>query len=382
MSSTLFGENSTINIIDYQDKDKKQIIMKYKNLDSDFNLISIKSRFTLQKINSLMEDIKDVKDDDIDIDVLNDPKNDEYKNEILKRKMIQYYCCNKNDKKSYIPPSEKVVKRIRQFKKWQKYEIFQNEGIKNYLNNLMPDYRKVKRTKKSIDDKINIYSKINVKSNNDNNSIYTMLPKISYNYPKTEKNKDKINNDIFMDKNNSVYKYKYNMLNNINQRRYMKNSSMGDILHNNFSLSNINQNSLIQKKNQKKGNANPHNKRNNSQINNINKNSSLIEYNKEMKSFEDSVFCLNKPMVPIPIEKSIRTTPGGGLLHINSILRNKNINNLVPYYSPNNVMEKLKNYKRQRNKVLDNKDYVFHINNIFITNDGKNYLDDYEFQVF
>ena len=99
-----------------------------------------------------------------------------------------------------------------------------------------------------------------------------------------------------------------------------------------------------------------------------------------MKSFEDSVFCLNKSLGPIPIEKSIRTTPGGGLLHINSFLRNKDINNLVPYYSPNNVMEKLRDYKRKRNKVIDNKDYMYHINNTFITNN--NYFNNYEYQVF
>jgi hypothetical protein len=60
--------------------------MKYKNLDDDFNLISLKSRYTLQKINSLMEDMKDNKDEEIDIDALDDPKNIEYKNKILKKK--------------------------------------------------------------------------------------------------------------------------------------------------------------------------------------------------------------------------------------------------------------------------------------------------------
>ena len=258
MSTTFLGENSTINNIDTQYKDKKQIYMKYKNLDDDFNLISLKSRYTLQKINSLMEDMKDNADEEIDIDALEDPKNIEYKNKILQKKMIQYYCCNKNDKDSFLPPSEKVIKKIRQFKKWQNYEIFQNRGIKGYLDNLMPDHKIVHQTKKLLDDKINLYTKITVKSNNNNNannnnnnSTITILPKITNYNCNNEKSKDK-DNDLFMDRNQSVHNYKSNISNNNHyQSGLLRNSSMGEIFHKNYSISNINQNSFIFKKESK-----------------------------------------------------------------------------------------------------------------------------------
>ena len=87
------------------------------------------------------------KDEDINLDDFNDPKKADYKNRIMKKKIIQYYCTNKNDKNAFIPPSEAIIKKIRQFKKWQNYEIFQKRGIKNYLDNLMPDYKVVHNTK-------------------------------------------------------------------------------------------------------------------------------------------------------------------------------------------------------------------------------------------
>ena len=61
-------------------------------------------------------------------------------------------------------------------------------------------------------------------------------------------------------------------------------------------------------------------------------------------------------------------------------MRNKNINDLVPYYSPKKVQEKLRDYKMQRNKVIHNKDYMYHIDNTFITN--KNNFNYYDYLIF
>ena len=369
---------STINDNETQNNINEKT-MKYKNLDDEFNLVSLKTRFMYQKINSLMEENKD---EEINLDDFNDPKNTEYKNKIMKKKIIQYYCTNKNDKNVFIPPSESIIKKIRQFKKWQNYEIFQKRGIKNYLDNLMPDYKVVHNTKKLIDDKINLVTKINVKSNN-NNSI-NLLPKINNNYSNFEKENKENDSNYFYDISKNYY-----------QKRLIRNKSMDELMKNSFSISKINQNSINSSKiNQNSVMPKQKNRRKLSTISN-NRSSSLMnifdnsnnkkqnKYNnsKELKSFEESVFCLNKSLIPMSIDKSVITTPfGGGLLHCNSLMRNKNINDLVPYYSPKKVQEKLLNYRNQRNKVIHNKDYMSVFDNTFITNRKKyNY---YNYPIF
>ena len=166
MSLMTIGDK--ISTIEENDNKNNQIekTMKYKNLDDEFNLVSLRTRFMLQRINHLMEENKD---EEINIEEFNDPKNEEYKNKIMKKKIIQYYCTNKNDKDAFILPSEALIKKIRQFKKWQNYEIFNKNGMKNYINDLLPDYRVVHKTKKLIDDKINLVTKIKIKPNNNNN---------------------------------------------------------------------------------------------------------------------------------------------------------------------------------------------------------------------
>ena len=383
MSIITIGDKlSTINDNDI-DNDNNQIIenknnnetsMKYKNLDDEFNLVSLKTRYMLQKINSLMEENKD---EEIKLEDFTNNKNSEYKNKIMKKKIIQYYCTNKNDKDLFIPPSEAIIKKIRQFKKWQNYEISQKGGIRNYLNNLMPDYKVIHNTKKLIDNKVNLMTKIKIKPIN--NDFINILPKINNNYSNIEK------------ENESNY-FNDNSKSNIYHRRLMRNASMDYIIKNNFSLSKINQCSL----NTSKMNQNTlkvKNKRKNSILSN-NASSSLIKLldnpkkiddksnYKEMKSFEESIFCMNKSLVPMSIDKSVITTPfGGGLLHCNSIMRNKNINDLVPYYSPKKIEEQLKYYKKQRNKVIHNKDYIYHIDKTFITNNRQKY-NYYDYLIF
>ena len=357
-----------------ENKNSNEASMKYKNLDDEFNLVSLKTRYMLQKINSLMEENKD---EEIKLEDFTNNKNSEYKNKIMKKKIIQYYCTNKNDKDLFIPPSEAIIKKIRQFKKWQNYEISQKGGIRNYLNNLMPDYKVIHNTKKLIDNKVNLMTKIKIKPIN--NDFINILPKINNNYSNIEK------------ENESNY-FNDNSKSNIYHRRLMRNASMDYIIKNNFSLSKINQCSL----NTSKMNQNTlkvKNKRKNSILSN-NASSSLIKLldnpkkiddksnYKEMKSFEESIFCMNKSLVPMSIDKSVITTPfGGGLLHCNSIMRNKNINDLVPYYSPKKIEEQLKYYKRQRNKVIHNKDYMYHIDKTFITNNRQKY-NYYDYLIF
>ena len=380
MSLMTIGDK--ISTIEENDNKNNQIekTMKYKNLDDEFNLVSLRTRFMLQRINHLMEENKD---EEINIEEFNDPKNEEYKNKIMKKKIIQYYCTNKNDKDAFILPSEALIKKIRQFKKWQNYEIFNKNGMKNYINDLLPDYRVVHKTKKLIDDKINLVTKIKIKPNNNNSMI--ILPKINNNsYNEKEKEKEKANEtNEFLD------------ISKNNVKKLIRNKSMDEFVKNNFSISKINPNSINSSKiNQNSIITKPKDKKKFSIIKN-NKSSSIIKIldnfkknkskninnSKEIKSFENSKFCLNKSLIPMSIDKSIiSTTFGGGILHCNSLMRNKNINNLVPYYSPRRIQEKLRDYKDKRKKVIHNKDYMYHIDNTFITN--KKNFDYYDYLIF
>ena len=326
MSLMTIGDK--ISTIEENDNKNNQIekTMKYKNLDDEFNLVSLRTRFMLQRINHLMEENKD---EEINIEEFNDPKNEEYKNKIMKKKIIQYYCTNKNDKDAFILPSEALIKKIRQFKKWQNYEIFNKNGMKNYINDLLPDYRVVHKTKKLIDDKINLVTKIKIKPNNNNSMI--ILPKINNNsYNEKEKEKEKANEtNEFLD------------ISKNNVKKLIRNKSMDEFVKNNFSISKINPNSINSSKiNQNSIITKPKDKKKFSIIKN-NKSSSIIKIldnfkknkskninnSKEIKSFENSKFCLNKSLIPMSIDKSIiSTTFGGGILHCNSLMRNKNIN--------------------------------------------------------
>ena len=347
MSTITIGDKiSTINEIDSQQPQNhilSEKIMKYKNLDDDFNMVSLKSRYTFQKITSLMEENKD---ENINLDEFNDPKNEEYKNNIMKKKIIQYYCTNKNDKNEFIPPSEGIMKKIRQFKKWQKYEIFQKDGFKNYLNNLMPDYKLVHKTRNLIENKVNLFTKIKIippnnNLNNISNNSLTLLPKINNNnYSNIEKEKENDNeSNIFHDISRNY------------KNKLIKNKSMDSIIKSSSLINLLDDSKKIKHKNK-------------------------FDNSKEIKSFEDSIFCLNKSLIPMSRDKSIMTTPfGGGLLHCNSLMRNKSVSNLCPYYPTKRIQEKLKDYKNKRSKVIHNKDYIYHIGNFdhtFITN-KKNY---------
>lgn len=376
---SLMTINDKISRIDENDNQNSQIekTMKYKNLDDEFNLVSLKTRFMLQRINHLMEENKD---EEINLEKFNDPKNVEYKNKIMKKNIIQYYCTNKNDKDDFIPPSEALIKKIRQFKKWQNYEIFNKNGMKNYINDLLPDYKVVHKTKKLIDDKVNLVTKIKIKPNN-NNSM-SILPKINNNYYNYEKEKENESNEILDFSKN----YRKKFIRNKSMEEFSKNNfSISKINQNSINSSKINQNSIFTKSKDKKAIPIIKNNKSSSTIKFLDKSKKSenknINDSKEIKSFEDSIFCLNKSLIPMSIDKSIMSTPfGGGILHCNSLMRNKNINDLVPYYSPRRIQEKLRDYKNKRNKVIHNKDYMYHIDNTFITN-RKNF-DYYDYLIF
>ena len=170
------GKNKNPNI--NNNSSEKELIeveekyMKYRNLPHDLNNISLKTRFTYRKIIEIMENNKE---EDLTLEEYNDPKKSEIFKKKLNKKLIQYYCMENAEKNKFAPPSEKTMNKLQQFKKWQKFEMFQKDGIKNYLNNILPDYKLIFRTRNLIDNNINMYTKLRIK--NTNNSI--ILPSIN-----------------------------------------------------------------------------------------------------------------------------------------------------------------------------------------------------------
>ena len=100
-----------------------------------------------------------------------------------------------------------------------------------------------------------------------------------------------------------------------------------------------------------------------------------------MKSFEDSNFCYNRVDKPISINKSITISRfGGALLHSNSLLRNKSMNDLISNASHKSILERLNEYKTKRNKIIANKDYLQHIGKTFVT--INRHLGNYDYNIF
>ena len=158
--------------IERTNTDKDEIVItKYKNLPHDLNSISLKARFTCQKMIDLMDNNKD---EELTVEEFNDPKKADIFKTKLNRKLIQYYCMENMEKNKFKAPSERTINKLQQFKKWQNYEIFQKDGIKNYLNNILPDYRLIKKTNFLINQKINIYNKFKIKKNPET----ILLPKL------------------------------------------------------------------------------------------------------------------------------------------------------------------------------------------------------------
>ena len=165
MSMDLFEEKKdSIEKIEKSEPEinEKEKLVQYINYPSDLNLVSLKTRFACKKILDLLDNSKE---EDLTWEDLNDPTKAKINKEKLDRKIIQFYCMENIEKNKFASPSEKTMNKIQQFKRWQKYEMFKKNGIKNYLNNILPDYRIVHRTKDYVKNNLNLYTKLKIKKN-------------------------------------------------------------------------------------------------------------------------------------------------------------------------------------------------------------------------
>ena len=100
-------------------EEEEEVLIQYKNMPHDLNNISLKARFTCQKMIELMDNNKE---EELSLDELNDPKRAETFKKKLAKKLIQHYCMENAEKNKYKSPSEKTMNKLKQFKKWQNYE--------------------------------------------------------------------------------------------------------------------------------------------------------------------------------------------------------------------------------------------------------------------
>ena len=372
------NEKSNVNKInnlqelDSQEEEEEKIV-QYKNLPPDLNSVSLKTRFTYRKMLDLMENNKD---DNLNLEDINDPSKAKINKQKFDRKLIQYYCVKNVEKNKFASPSEKTMKKIQEFKKWQKYEIFQKDGIKKYLNNILPDYKLIYMTKNLIDNKINIYRKIRIKRNHDS----PILPYICNTIKNYQLNKSMKDTELFNDQSQS-----YISLNEkkIYKKRWLRNKSTESLNINTSKTSKMKYQSSMKSSIKIKKLNSVMNNQNSSLINiidnskNLPKNKSL----KNIKSFEDSTFCFSKVKLPFSINKSITTSPyGGGIFHSNSLLRNKSMNDLLDNPSQKSILARLNEYKTKRSRIINSKDYLQHIGKTFVT--INKHLGNYDYNFF
>ena len=373
MSMDLFEEKKdSIEKIEKSEPEinEKEKLVQYINYPSDLNLVSLKTRFACKKILDLLDNSKE---EDLTWEDLNDPTKALINKEKLDRKIIQFYCMENIDKNKFASPSEKTMNKIQQFKRWQKYEMFKKNGIKNYLNNILPDYKIVHRTKDYVKNNLNLYTKLKIKKTPET-IILPNLENQHYYNNRNLKESEFLNNQsqsLLSSIDKGVYK-----------QRLFHNKSTEDFRMNSSLISKITNKNLIKSKiSNKKNSALCKSNQNISLINLLDNSKQSRKKNDKIKNFEDSVFCYNKVKEPLSVSKLVKSSPYGGcIVHSISLFRNKSMNDLLANPSGRKVLDKLNDYKSKRNKIINNKDYFNHVGKTFITNNK--HLSNYDYNIF
>ena len=359
---------------------EEEIIIQYKDIPHDLNNITLKSRFTYKKMLELLENKKD---NALTLEEFNDPKKAKIFREKLKRKLIQYYCMSNVNKNKFVAPSELTMKKLKQFKKWQFFQIFQEDGIKTYLNEVLPDYRLVQNTRELIRANLNLYTKLKIKRTNDS----VILPHIESKNIENKSIENKEENNIkYIELVNNEKTQSYLSSNEKNNyKRTLQKNKSSDEFNINSSISKIMNNQNPKRSYFKNKQSNFFNNNQSMSLINLIDKSKNLSYNKSstnpIKSFEESTFCYSKIKSPESANKSITTSPyGGGIFHVNSLLRNKSMNDLLDNPSQNKILQKLNEYQSKRSKIINNKDYLKHIGKTFIT--LNRHLTNYDYNVF
>lgn len=361
-------------------RNKKE--MQYKNLPKEFNLVSLKARYNLNEINVYLKEKKE--------------REEQRRRELEEQRMFNLKQFTKPpiEKKKpkkllSLSPSDEAQKKIRNYKFWEAYDIAQKLGLNNHLRKLVPISINVRKIRKKLEERIPVVNAIKLKQNNsnDNNNQDSNLIIIQENENKIENIKNLNENlkgdftTISINENEKTKNEEFDIFgiskqNNSHERNSLRmqsnslnsiisdgNASVNKLKYNKSSSDNV----CIENRNKKI----------------IKSNSFIDNSNKKLRhSLDENKFFLNRHLNPISCDKAIRVTyQGGGVLHCNSIWRGRSVGDMVPYYSPKKMVQKIKELKAKRNELLYQKDYRNYLaENTFISN--INYFNNNDFFLY
>ena len=313
---------------------KYKITRQYKYLSNEFNPVSLKARYHLRQINSFLKE-KEEKNNQKQSKNENDIYNleEEEKKKILKNNIKK---AKKAKLKSFVCPSDKEFKKLKNYQIWQKFKAAKEHGFKNYIKKMIPNSNDVQNLQKLINEKSSLlYDFYIIQKIDDKKPLIPIQKNIFPDLSKTI-----INNDnIHRNKNIKYRTNSFGFFKKIKKLEITKNKRV-------MSAPKIDWRAKKEK---------------------------WKEKNKNIPE-ENYKFFLDRPISPLTNDKSIKSLPyGGGVLYSNSIWRTKKINDLIPKLNYD-VLEKLNEFKKKRNEIIYKKenyipyDLTF-LSNKFITNE-------------
>ena len=313
---------------------KYRITRQYKYLSNEFNPVSLKARYHLRQINSFLKE-KEEKNNQKQSKNENDIYNleEEEKKKILKNNIKK---AKKAKLKSFVCPSDKEFKKLKNYQIWQKFKAAKEDGFKNYIKKMIPNSNDVQNLQKLINEKSSLlYDFYIIQKIDDKKPLIPIQKNIFPDLSKTI-----INNDnIHRNKNIKYRTNSFGFFKKIKKLEITKNKRV-------MSAPKIDWRAKKEK---------------------------WKEKNKNIPE-ENYKFFLDRPISPLTNDKSIKSLPyGGGVLYSNSIWRTKKINDLIPKLNYD-VLGKLNEFKKKRNEIIYKKenyipyDLTF-LSNKFITNE-------------
>jgi hypothetical protein len=130
---------------------KYRITRQYKYLSNEFNPVSLKARYHLRQINSFLKEKeeknnqKQSKNENDIYDLEEEEKKKILKNNIKKAKKAKL--------KSFVCPSDKEFKKLKNYQIWQKFKAAKEHGFKNYIKKMIPNSNDVQNLQKLINEK-------------------------------------------------------------------------------------------------------------------------------------------------------------------------------------------------------------------------------------
>ena len=307
---------------------KYRITRQYKYLSNEFNPVSLKARYHLRQINSFLKEKeeknnqKQSKNENDIYDLEEEEKKKILKNNIKKAKKAKL--------KSFVCPSDKEFKKLKNYQIWQKFKAAKEHGFKNYIKKMIPNSNDVQNLQKLINEKSSLlYDFYIIQKIDDKKPLIPIQKNIFPDLSKTI-----INNDnIHRNKNIKYRTNSFGFFKKIKKLEITKNKRV-------MSAPKIDWRAKKEK---------------------------WKEKNKNIPE-ENYKFFLDRPISPLTNDKSIKSLPyGGGVLYSNSIWRTKKINDLIPKLNYD-VLGKLNEFKKKRNEIIYQKHNFLPFDKTFFTN--------------